>query len=165
MKFKNCITLLLTGLCLVVGASSSFAQNEILDEDEINLRTIKTFFDAAFIKSEFDDDGDLLIEDGGTKTFIVVDEEKKMITYFSIWPLRASVPEMKKLQLVNQLNDDLIIVRYCMPRPETLWCDYQVLYEGGITPYTIINNYRMFIKVVKGTAQTKDPEDIIGTDE
>lgn len=165
MKFKTYFPSIVAGICLIAGASSSLAQNEVVDEEEINLRTIKTFFDSAFIKSEFDEDGDLKIEDDGLKTFIIVDEEKKMITYFSIWPLRASVPEMKKLQLVNTLNDDLILVRYCMPRPETLWCDYQVLYEGGITPYTIVNNYRMFAKVVKGTAQTKDPDDIIGTDE
>ena len=97
MKFKNYITSILAGLCLTVGASASFAQNEVIDEEEINLRTIKTFFDSAFIKSEFDEDGDLKIEDDGLKTFIVVDEEKKMITYFSIWPLRACKTSGKAL--------------------------------------------------------------------
>ncbi|MFT5465537.1 MAG: hypothetical protein ACI8UO_000632 [Verrucomicrobiales bacterium] len=164
MKIKNYFSILLAGSCLAFGASSSFAQ-DLLSEDDLNLKEIKSLFDSAFIKSEIDEDGDLKIEDGGLKTFITVDEEKMMITYFSIWPLRAGAPEMKKLQLVNSLNDDLIVVRYCMPKPTTLWCDYQVLYEGGITPYSIINNYRTFVKVVKGTASSKDPDDLIGTDE
>jgi hypothetical protein len=163
---KQMSRLMLATVCAAFFALTATAADPStpLSEDDVTLQKIKTFFDAAFLKAEFDKDGGLKIEDGGFKTFVQVNKEKKLITFFSAWGLKASVPEIKKLQLVNTMNDDLIFVRFAMPRPTTLWCDYQFLYEGGITPYAIVNNYRMFAKVTKGAVAIKDPEDIIGSD-
>jgi hypothetical protein len=163
---KHVTRLLLTGLCIVFAAMTVFAADPYvpIGEDDVSLESIKSFFDAAFMKADFDEDGDLKIEDGSFKTYVRVDEEKKLITFFAAWALRASVSELKKLQFVNTLNDDLIFVRFVMTRPTVLWCDYQFLYEGGITPYAIVNNYRLFALVTKGAVATKDPEDIIGSD-
>jgi len=135
-----------------------------LNEDEVSLQKIKTFFDAAFLKATFDEDGDLRIEDGGFKVFVKVDREKKLIIFISAFNLKASVPAIKKLQFVNTLNADLIFARFSMRGPTTLLCDYQLLYEGGITPYTVVNNYRLYAKVINGAVCTQDPEDIIGSD-
>lgn len=136
----------------------------VVKEEEITLQKIKGYFDAAFLKAEFDKDGDLKIIDGGFKVFVKIDNEKKLISYFSLWGLKASVPEIKKLQLINTMNNDLIFVRFSMPRATTLLCDYQFLYEGGITPYSIITNYRTFARVSKGGIETKDPDNIIGSE-
>ena len=135
-----------------------------LSESDVTLHKLKSIFDAAYIKAEFDSDGDLKIEDNGFKTFVQIDRDKGLIIFFAIWAMKASVPEIKRLKLVNTLNNDLIFVRFCMPRPTTLWCDYQFLFEGGITPFTIVHNYRLFAKVTKGAVATQDPEDIIGSD-
>ncbi|MBU1236385.1 MAG: YbjN domain-containing protein [Gammaproteobacteria bacterium] len=161
----NHVARLLTGVWLGFFAMTALADdpNKLLAEEDVTLAKIKTFFDAAFLKTEMDENK-LKITDGGFKAFIKIDEKKKLITYFSGWKMKESVSETKKLQLVNKLNDDLIVVRFSMPRPTVLWCDYQVLYEGGVTPYSIVNNYRIFAKVTRGAASTRDPDDIIGSD-
>ncbi len=97
------------------------------------------------------------------KVFVKIDNEKKLITYFTAWGLKEGVPEIKRLQLINKMNNELILVRFSMPRATTLWCDYQFYYEGGIAPYAIVNNYRTFIRVAKGGVTTKDTEKIIGS--
>lgn len=133
-------------------------------EADVTLGKIKTIFETALMKAEFDEDGDLKIEENGVKTFVRVNKEKKLITFFSLWRLKAGVPEAKKLEFVNTLNNRLICVRFSMLKPTTLCCDYQFLYEGGITPYAILNSYRMFMKVTTGAVSAHDPDDIIGSD-
>ena len=67
-----------------------------------------------------------------------------------IQPLAPEPALSEKLALVNRANDEKIIVRFAAPNAETLWCDYQILYEGGITPFNIMNSYRWFTKVCRG---------------
>ena len=136
----------------------------LLAPENVTVQELHKFFKAALFDAEFDKDGDLLIKDGGMKTFVLVDKDRQSITFISVWPLKASVSELAKLQFLNRLNDKLIMVRFCMPRPTTLWCDYVLQYGGGVTPFMVVNSYRTFAKVVKGAAATMDPNDIIGTD-
>lgn len=167
MRHRNCIVgLLLIGLCIALATHSAMAADPAvpLGEEDVTLHNIKTYFDAAFIKAEFDKDGDLKITQDGMKTFVKIDKDKKLISFIAVWGLKASVPELKKLQLVNRFNDKLIFVRFSMPNSTRLWCDYQFLYDGGVTPYAIVRNYRLFANVVKAAVATQDPEDIIGSD-
>ena len=163
-KYMN--RLLVATVCFAIFALTAVAADPSwpLSEDEVTLQKIKTFFDAPFFKTEFDQYGVLKIVDRDTKTFIKVNKERKLITIFTAWRLKASVPETKKLQFVNTMNNGLIFVRFSMSGPTTLWCDYQFLYEGGITPGAIVNNYRLFAKVTREAVVKKDPEGIIGDD-
>lgn len=146
------------------GAARAADRKAILMPDEITTANIKPFFDAAFLNAQIDKDGDLEIEDDGVRTYIRVDPRRKIITYYSSWEIKASVPEARKLAFVNRLNDKMVFVRYCIAGPTTLWCDYQCLYEGGITPYTIVNNYRQFARIVAVSWAGQDANEILGSD-
>ncbi len=163
---KRYTTAIFTGLCIFLSAHAVSAADTSLplNEEDVSIEKLKTFFDAAFMKTEFQKNGDLKIEDAGFKTFVRIDKKKKMITLYTGWGLKSGVEEIKKLQLINRLNEKLILVRFSTPQPTSLWCDYQFLYEGGITPYTIVNTYKYFAQVVKGAVLTQDPEKIIGSD-
>ncbi len=138
--------------------------SEILSEQEINIDCLEGLFKAAFFRAERDKDGDLVIRDEqGVNTFVKVDADKKMITFYSLWGLKSRFTEAAKLKFANELNDGLILVRFGVPHPNILWCDYQFLYEGGIAPFHIINTYRRFVNVCKGAVQ-RDKDDIIGRD-
>ncbi|MBN1826217.1 MAG: YbjN domain-containing protein [Candidatus Eisenbacteria bacterium] len=163
-SFPKSLLLVVPFLVMAAHAAEASDPSVPLSEEEVTLDKIKTFFDAAFLKAEFDSDGDLKIDDEGLISYIKIDAEKKLITYFSPWAMKASIPDLKKLEFINDLNDGLVLARFCMPRSTTLWCDYQLLYDGGITPYTIISNYRLFAKVVKGAIITKDTDNIVGSD-
>lgn len=128
--------------------------SEILSEHEVSLEKLESLFKAAFLRTERDSDGDLVIRDeSGVKTFVKIDKEKKLISFFSIWGLSDQIAESAKLKFVNELNDGLILVRFSLPRPTMLWCDYQFFYEGGIIPYQMIHTYRRFVSVCRGAPQ------------
>jgi len=135
-----------------------------LQEKDVDLQTVKSFFDAAFLKAELFEDGSLVIENDGIVTFVNVEHERKIVSFASGFPFKASASEIQKLKFVNELNDGVVFVRFCMPKPTRLWCDYQMLYEGGITPYSIVNSYRYFIRVAQNAVSTRDKEDLVGTD-
>jgi len=137
--------------------------SELLREEEISLDKLMGIFKAAFFTAELDSDGDLVIRDSGVNTFMKVDDDRKILTMFSLWGLKSSFSDADKWQLANRLNDELIVVRFAVPRPDTLWCDYQMLYEGGLSAFQIVNTYKRFVSVCRGACE-KDEADIIGSD-
>lgn len=157
---------LVFGLSLALFTQTALALDpfEPLREEEVTLPRIKSFMDSAFIKAGIDKDGDLKIEDGGFKTFVKIDEDKKLITLLAAWGLKERAPELSKLRLANDLNNDLILVRFSVVKGDTLWCDYQFHYDGGITPFAIVNNVKQFAKVVKGAVTKHDPDNLIGSE-
>ena len=157
---------ILFGLCFGMATVAALATDpwEPLQEKDVDLQKVKSFFDAAFLKAEHFEDGSLVIENDGIVTFVNVEHERKIISFASGFPLKASASEIQKLKFINELNDGVVFVRFCMPKPTRLWCDYQMLYEGGITPYSIVNSYRYFVRVMKHAVSTRDEENLVGTD-
>ena len=135
--------------------------SEILAENEVNTDSVENLFRAAFLPVERQSDGDLIVRDeSGVRTHIRVELDKKIITFFSIWGLKENVDETEKLRFVNGLNDKLLMVRFCMPRTNILWCDYQFYYVGGLIPYQVIHNYRRFVTICGGAAE-RDTQGIV----
>ena len=132
---------------------------DTLEESQVSVPKLESIFKAAFMQCSIDKDGDLKIEDGGLKVFVKVNPENKVVTFFSIWGLKPG-NDAKKMTFINKLNNEYRLVRFCMPRPDKLWCDYQLLYEGGVIPYQIVNTCRLFIRVCKGIV-TDDTDDLI----
>lgn len=124
---------------------------EHLNESEVTVNRLDSLFKSAFFSCSVDSDGDLKVEDSGILIFIRIDPERKVITYNSLWRLKPGGlgSNEKKIAFANQLNNDYRLVRFSVPKPEALWCDYQLLYEGGINPFQIINSCRVFSRVCK----------------
>ena len=164
MKARNVtVAVMVAVMVTVLAAGPALAQASmvLLHENEISVQKMKSIFDAAAKDTSLDKDGDLKITQEGIKTFVKIDTKKKMITFFSVWGMKANVPDFKKYEFTNNLNNKLVLVRFTVTKKSNLWCDYQFLYKGGITPHTIISNYDLFYKVVRGAATSHDPDDII----
>lgn len=135
--------------------------SELIQDHEINLNRLESIFKAAFLRTERDKDGDLIVNEGGTKVFVKVDSDRKIITFFAIWQLKENAPEIEKLRLASRLNDKRILARFSVPNPRLLWCDYCFLYEEGVTPYFVINTYKRFVSIFNAAPEL-DTADVIG---
>lgn len=153
------------GLAALAMTGRAIAQqlDEVVPEGRLTIELIKHHLDQAAYKTEVDDDGDLKVtDDRGFIAFFRLDPERRIVTLFAIYPFKRSAPELAKLRLVNQLNDKVIFVRFSMPEPGTLWCDYQFTYENGLTPRYILQCYRLFARVAPAAVGMHDQEDLIG---
>jgi hypothetical protein len=128
--------------------------SEVVSEQEVNLDKLEGLFKGAFLRTEREKDELVIRDESGVKTFVKIDEGKKMITFYSVWRLKEQFPEAAHLKFANGLNNGLILVRFSVPIPNILWCDYQFFYEGGIMPYQIVHNYKRFVSVCIGAVQS-----------
>lgn len=136
---------------------------EMLQENEVTIDRIENLLKDALMPCARDAGGSLRYDDDGVKTFIKVDADRKMVVMFSIWRLKESVPMEKKLAWVNELNKRLVLAKFQIVQRETLGCDYQCRYEGGLSPVQLVSTIRFFAKACRGVSQN-DPAGIIMRD-
>ena len=126
---------------------------EILNEDAVSLRKIAQIFDDAYLEVDGSDSERLLVNLESCKVLVVFDDEKKIITFASIWGLKPAA-ERGLLDLVNQLNKELILVRFNVTSDfRSMWCDQQFLVKGGISTKWLIFSLKRFGEVCSGTVK------------
>jgi hypothetical protein len=135
---------------------------DVIPESDVTAQALQRLFESAFLDCTIDADGDLRVEDAGIITYVILDPDKKILTLHSQWGLKESASEFSKLQYANRMNDTLVLVRFYIPKPTTLACDLQMVYEGGLLPLQLMKTYRRFINVCQGAARM-DTEGIFDT--
>jgi len=169
------LALLALACLLMAGLSSGsmgFEPLAMLEEKDVTLQAVKKFLDAAFIKNTLNDDGDLLKVPGeGFTIWITVGKKTRMICYSTVWMLGSNASSEKTHRLVNGINSDLVFVRLSVDDPIAekdpfesepseeekpgedkeafINCDSFLLYDCGVTPNAIVQNYRRFAEIVE----------------
>ncbi len=121
-------------------------KNKILKDEEVTVDAIEALFKAAAVETDRDDDGDLVLLNNGIPTFVGIDVERKLLSFYVIWGLKTKLSAEDKRAFANKLNDNLILVRFAVTGKD-LWFDYNFLYEGGISTFTLVNTYRHFSSI------------------
>ena len=93
LKHPAMRAMLLAGICAFAAGKPVMAANapasetpskalKTMPEADVSLKKVQEIFDAAYLKTEIDKEGDLKIDDDGVKTFVRVDSARKLITFF-----------------------------------------------------------------------------------
>jgi len=134
----------------------------ILPEAGVTPARLQRFFKSAFMKAEVDDDGDVKVKsDVGITVWISIEAERKLLKYVATYGFKEDATEVDRLQLVNTLNDNVILVRFSVPRDDVLMADYYLYYEEGIVPYQIVNTLRHFANITVKAIREYDSDDLI----
>ncbi len=134
---------------------------ELIREDEVATARLHALFKAAFMKAELDDDGDLRVgTEGGPRVWVLINDGRKMLRFMALYAFVEGTPDDQKLELVNAMNDNLIMVRFAVSG-ESLTADYYLSYEEGILPYQIVHSLRAMARVVTNALAEYDTRNIV----
>ena len=135
---------------------------KFLTEGEVSATKLQQIFNAAYVKAELDDDGDLRITtDAGPKAIVTVDADRRILRFMSLYRLREDAPEEETHAFVNKMNDDVILVRFSVTRRHVLMADYYLSYEEGVLPYKVVKTLKMFGRVALGAIRQHDTRDLV----
>lgn len=147
---------------LPVSQASGQEPSSVIPEDQVNRGSVESALcSEKGIRCSHEGEFLLVEESDGFRAVASVDEDRKLISYVAILEMSSEIPEAEKLQLVNELNDNLILVRFVMTTPTLLWCDYEIHYNQGIPVHLIRQSYQTFSEVVKGALQANEQNQVV----
>jgi hypothetical protein len=119
---------------------------DLITMDNVSKEMLKDLFDAAFLETSYDSEGDLRVrEKVNCIVFVFPDLRKiQLAAYFGFKP---NVPEIDKLRCVNNINNGFNIVRASVLNNETLKFSYDIALDGGIGKRAIVFLLKRFCNI------------------
>ncbi len=115
---------------------------------------MRDIFHSAYMRPEIDSDGDLAVRGRTGFTHIVqVQERQGIIAIICSFRFRDDLDHNERLDAVNKLNDGKVLARFSVTVTGSLYADYHLLIEEGLTPFQILNCFTRFDNVVVGSLE------------
>lgn len=130
--------------------------------NDMTLEELQRVFQEAYIDAEIDEDGDLqLTESDGLMLWVQLDDERRLLNFFTVGVLRADVTQEQKLVFLNELNRSIIGATFYLARDDFMIADSYLSYEGGMSSDRVMSSYHWFRDAVV-TAIRRDERGILG---
>ena len=134
---------------------------EVISPDKVTAQSVMDIVHKALLKATIDKDGDIRVKTPSGRVFLKVDRQRQIIRYFSVWGFKATTTLDQKLAFVNNLNSNVIFVRFYLHKNTDLICDHYVPFEDGIIPAQIIRTLNWFTQVERGGLTKYDPNNLV----
>lgn len=122
---------------------------EVIPGDEVNLQRIRKLLNDAYFTFDDLQDG-IRVQENGVTTFVQIDAEKELVSLSSLWGFARHVSTVRRLEIVNSLNDSLILVRFSVTSQGNMWCDLQLPYANGLLTRSFVATLKRFASVSRG---------------
>ncbi len=134
---------------------------ELLGPENVTLEAVRDIYDAALLDVELDEENGFVVIDDEIVARAKLSDSKERLQLIACYRVREDVPRIDRLELVNRINDQYVIVRAAMSEDDELWVDYAVVLKGGTTPKQIAHATRMFLKVAEMAVKDCDEDGIV----
>ncbi|MDZ7268380.1 MAG: YbjN domain-containing protein [candidate division KSB1 bacterium] len=118
--------------------------NDLVTPENLSTELLKSMFDAAFMETSIDEDGDLQVRDGiGCYVFAREDRIRLMTLFRS----KEGASRQELLEFANRVNDEYVIVRVTISNKGTVSFDYDIPVKGGITKQAVVLATKRFLSI------------------
>ena len=120
--------------------------DELITENNLSKELLKGVLDAAFMNTSFDSDGDLMVKED-INCWVFASKEHGRITLLSLWGFKSGVSQSQRLECVNQINKDYIVVKAIVGDNNSFRFEYDIPVTGGITKKAFILALKRFCSI------------------
>jgi hypothetical protein len=118
-------------------------KEELITPENASNELLKSVLDEAYLNATLDSDDTLSVKERCT-VFISLNENKDKLQFATYYTFTPDSSEISRLQLVNKINDQFIIVRAIAQSDDFLCFSWDIWIEGGLTKKNFILAVRRF---------------------
>lgn len=120
---------------------------ELITPENLTKERLKAVLDAAFMETSYDNDGDLRVHDRIKCLVLPNLERKDRIQLVALFGFKPQSTELERLQAVNRINTEYIIVRAVARGNDILCFTWDLPVAGGLTPRAFVLAVKRFCAI------------------
>lgn len=121
--------------------------DELITPENLSKEMLKSVLDAAFMETSYDKDGDLKVKDECNCFVFPNEEHKDRVQLFVMFGFKSGTSELQRLQAVNRINTEYIIVRAAISNNDVLRFTWDIPIAGGITKKAFVLAVKRFCSI------------------
>jgi len=134
---------------------------ELVTPETVSIEMVRDIYEAAFMEATLDEEkGQIRIkEEVLARAFL--SESKERLQIVAYYGVKDDAQRIDRLELVNRINEQYVLIRAGIDDDGDLWFDYCVLLKGGITKKAIVQATRVFLMLVPKAVNECDEDGIV----
>lgn len=134
---------------------------ELVTPDTVSLELLRDLFDAAMMDATLDDENGSIRLREDILCRVSLHDSKERIGLIAFYGIKEDAQRIDRLELVNRINDQFLMIRACIEDDGDLCFDYTIVLKGGVTRKQIAHSARNFIKLVPKAVSECDEDGIV----
>lgn len=132
---------------------------DLITSANLSKEGLKSLFDAAFMETSYDSDGDLRVKEGLSCWVLPSEDRIKLLAAFGF---ASHATRAQRLELVNRINREYVIVRASVgDRNDSLLFDHDISIRGGVMPAMVVQSTKRFLSIILPSVQECDKDNIV----
>jgi hypothetical protein len=120
---------------------------ELITPENLSKELLKSILDTAFMETYYDSEGDLKVKEA-VNCFVFPNLERKdRVRLIAVFGFKPEASELQRLQAVNRINAEFIIVRAVVGKNDTLQFNWDIPIAGGITKKAFVLALKRFCSI------------------
>lgn len=134
---------------------------DLVTPDNVSIELIRDVYEQAFLDAVMDDEKKQirLREEVLARAFL--SESKERLQLMAYYGIKDEAQRLDRLELVNRINENYVLVRAGIDDDGDLWFDYCLLLKGGVTKKAIVQATRVFLMLVPRAVNECDEDGIV----
>jgi hypothetical protein len=145
----------------VTVSGNSIEREELITPENLSKELLKTVFDAAFMDTSFDEDGDLRVKEDVSCWVFPSGKGRDRIKLLTNYGFKPETNTFQRLTFVNEINREYVVVRACMNERGSLSFSYDILVSGGLTKQALILAVKRFCGIPPLAIEELNTDDIV----
>jgi hypothetical protein len=134
---------------------------ELITPESATIEQIRDIYESALLDVTLDAENGFVVIDDEIVARAKLSDSKERLQLIAFYKVREDADRIDRLELVNRINDQFVLIRAAIGDEDELWIDYGVVLKGGATKKQIAHATRMFLKVAEMAVKDCDDEGIV----
>lgn len=134
---------------------------QLIAEKEVTIARIRQILDSAFIEYEQEGNDALRVLQGGSKFFLYLHQPHRLVVVRGYFAFHEHAALEDRMELVNTLNRELILVRFYLDNDGDLTADCTFSYAHGFIPFHLVNTLRLMSEILDVGYSEYDKNDLL----
>ena len=134
---------------------------ELVTPDNVSVEMLRDLYDAAYMDVTLDEEHGVLRIREELAARAHLSESKERIQLLAVYGVKEEAQRIERLELVNRINENYVLIRAGIDDDGDLWFDYCILVKGGLTKKAIVQATRAFLMLVPKAVNECDEDGIV----
>ena len=134
---------------------------ELVTPDNVSVEMLRDLYEAAYMDVTLDEEHGVLRLREELAARAHLSESKERIQLLAVYGVKEEAQRIERLELVNRINENYVLIRAGIDDDGDLWFDYCILLKGGLTKKAIVLATRAFLTLVPKAVNECDEDGIV----
>ena len=134
---------------------------ELVTPDNVSIELIRDVYEAAYMEVTLDEEKKQLRIREEVLARAFLSESKERLQLVAYYGIKDDAQRIDRLELVNRVNENYVLIRAGIDEDGDLWFDYTILLKGGVTKKAIVQATRVFLMLVPRAVNECDEDGIV----